>query len=120
MSASSRVLGGPIGPGLSIATRAHKLHDFYYEGLREAHIEPVVMAKHYGSAAPNASGQIRTNQFMAGLGPPDTDAATVPYVKGKATPVPVATNPPASLFDETINQPLGSSFRSEFLSQVRL
>jgi len=24
----------------------------------------------------------------------------------------------ASLFDETINQPLGSSFRSEFLSQV--
>jgi hypothetical protein len=109
---------GLSAPGLSIATRAHKLHDFYYEGLREAHIEPVVMAKHYGSAAPNASGQIRTNQFMAGSAPQIWMLRQFHIVKGKVIPVPVATNPPASLFDETINQPLGSSFRSEFLSQV--
>jgi len=32
--------------------------------------------------------------------------------------VPVAANPPGSLFDETVSQPLGASFRSDFLSQV--
>ena len=36
----------------------------------------------------------------------------------KIVPVTDAANPPASLFDETNLQPLGSNFRSDFLSQV--
>ena len=109
-------------PSLSVATRGARLHDFYYEGLHHAHIEPVVMAKHYGSAAPNADGQVRTNQFMTGSAPQIwmlrqfhivNDAAGMKFI-----PVIVATNPPASLFDETIAQPLGPGFRTDFLNQV--
>src|SRR5208282_4593462 len=115
-------------PGLTVAVRAMRLHDFYYKGLPESDVEPVVLAKHYGSATPNADGQVRTNQFMAGT-IPSSATAHKPWllrqfhiVKESGTmkfvPVPVATNPPASLFDETINQPLGSSFRSNFLTQI--
>jgi hypothetical protein len=41
------------------------------------------------------------------------DAAGMKFI-----PVIVATNPPASLFDETITQPLGPGFRTDFLNQV--
>jgi hypothetical protein len=110
-------------PGLPVATRAKRLHDFYYRGLPKAGVKPVVLAKHYGSATPNAAGQIRTNQFMAGSGPHGPWLLRQFHIVNgsdgmKAIPVAVATNPPASLFDETINQPLGNSFRSDFLNQV--
>lgn len=109
-------------PGLPEATRAKRLHDFYYKGIPKAGIEPVILAKHFGDAAPNAKGQVRTNQFM-------NSTPHGPWVlrqfhivndsQGmKFMPVPVATNPPASLFDETVNQPLGASFRGDFLNQV--
>ena len=110
-------------PKLSVDTRAKLLHDFYYHGLKKYDVEPVVMAKHYGDATTSAEGQVRTNQFMSG------SASHGPWllrqfhiVKGAGTlkfiPVPVATNPPASFFNETINQPLGTGFRQDFLSQV--
>jgi hypothetical protein len=110
-------------PGLPVATRAKRLHDFYYNGLPHAGVKPVVLAKHYGTATLNAAGQIRTNQFMAGSvthGPWLLRQFHVLNGAGgmKVIPVAVATNPPASLFDETINQPLGISFRSDFLGQV--
>jgi hypothetical protein len=85
-------------------------------------VPPVVMAKHYGTAAPNADGQIRTNQFMSGSNPQTWMLRQFHIVQDssgtKIVPMPVATNPPASLFDETINQPLGASFRTDFLNQI--
>jgi hypothetical protein len=115
-------------PALPVATRAKRLHDFYYKGLPKAGAKPVVLAKHYGAATPNADGQVRTNQFMAGS-TPSSATSHKPWLLRqfhivndsgimKFIPVPVATNPPASLFDETIAQPLGSSFRSDFLGQL--
>jgi hypothetical protein len=109
-------------PGLPVATRAKRLHDFFYKGIPKAGVPPVVMAKHYGSAAPNADGQIRTNQFMSGSNPQTWMLRQYHIVQDssgmKIVPKPVATNPPASLFDETISQPLGTSFRSDFLNQI--
>ena len=108
---------------VSAVERGKRLHEFYYHGLPKDHVEPVVLAKHYGSSTAKASGQIRSNQFMAGSGPHGpwllrefhivTSAGSF-----KIEPVPVATNPPASLFDETIPQPLGASFRTDFLNQI--
>jgi hypothetical protein len=108
---------------MSAATRAKRLHDFYYRGLPKAGVEPVVTAKHYGDATKNALGQVRTNQFMSGPGSHGPWLLRQFHVvkdsgKLKFIPVPVATNPPASLFDQTINQPLGNEFRQDFLSQV--
>jgi hypothetical protein len=109
-------------PGLPVATRAKRLHDFFYKGIPKAGVPPVVMAKHYGTAAPNADGQIRTNQFMSGSNPQTWMLRQFHIVQDssgtKIVPMPVATNPPASLFDETINQPLGASFRTDFLNQI--
>jgi hypothetical protein len=109
-------------PGLSVAERGKRLHDFYYKGLPKDRVPPVVMAKHYGSATPNADGQIRTNQFMSGSNPQTWMLRQFHVVQDsqgmKIIPVPVATNPPASLFDETVSQPLGDSFRTDFLSQI--
>ncbi len=109
-------------PGLSVATRAKLLQDFYYKGLPKDHVKPVVMAQHYGAATPSAEGQIRTNQFMAGANPQTWMLRQFHVVQDaqgmKIIPVPVATNPPASLFNETINETLGSSFRSNFLNQI--
>jgi hypothetical protein len=110
-------------PGLSVATRGRRLHEFFYRGLPREHVQPVVLAKHYGSATPKVAGQVRTNQFMAGSTPHQpwllrqfhivNDAQGMRFV-----PVAVATNPPAALFDETASQPLGPSFRTDFLDQV--
>jgi hypothetical protein len=107
---------------LPVAARAKLLHDFYYKGLPHDHVEPVVMAKHYGDATPNAEGQIRTNQFMAGTNPQTWMLRQFHVVQDpqgtKIIPVPVATNPPASLFNESITQPQGTSFRTDFLTQI--
>jgi len=112
-------------PGFSVATRATLLHDFYYKGLPG--YEPVVKATHYGSATSKATGQIRTNQFMAGSGnhgPWLLREFHIQFVgQGskkveKIIPVPVATNPPASLFDETDQNPLGTAFRAAIIGQV--
>ena len=109
-------------PSLPVATRAQRLHDFFYKGIPKAGVQPVVMAKHYGSAAPNADGQIRTNQFMSGSNPQTCMLRQFHVVQDssgmKILPVAVATNPPASLFDETMNQPLGPGFRADFVNQV--
>lgn len=115
-------------PGLPVATRAKRLHDFYYYGLPKSGVKPVVLAKHYGAATPNAKGQVRTNQFMSFTTPSSTTSHKPWLLRQfhivndsggmKFIPVAVATNPPASLFDETINQPLGNSFRSNFLIQI--
>jgi len=109
-------------PGLPLATRAKRLHEFYYHGIPKAGVKPVILAKHYGSATPNAEGQVRTNQFMPGTAPQIWMLRQFHIVNGaegmKFQPVPVAANPPGSLFDETVSQPLGASFRSDFLSQV--
>jgi len=109
-------------PGLPVAARAKRLHEFYYHGLPNAGVRPVVLAKHYGSATRNAEGQVRTNQFMSGTAPQIwmlRQFHIVNRAEGmKFMPVPVATNPPGSLFDETVSQPLGNGFRSDFLSQV--
>jgi hypothetical protein len=109
-------------PGLSVAKRGKMLHDFYYEGLPKDRIPPVVMAKHYGSAAPNADGQIRTNQFMSGSNPQTWMLRQFHIVQNaqgmRIIPVTVATNPPASLFNEKITQPSGTSFRNDFLNQI--
>jgi hypothetical protein len=110
-------------PRLSVDIRAKRLHDFYYHGLPKVGVQPVVTAKHYGDATKSAQGQVRTNQFMSGSashGPWLLRQFHVVKAAGtlKFLPVPVATNPPASLFNETINQPLGKSFRQDFLSQV--
>jgi hypothetical protein len=109
-------------PSVPVATRAKKLHDFYYKGLPHDHVEPVVLAKHYGAATSSAEGQIRTNQFMAGTNPQTWMLRQFHVVQDpqgmKIIPVPVATNPPASLFNETITQPQGTSFRTDFLTQI--
>lgn len=109
-------------PGLPVATRAKLLHEFYYRGLPHAHVQPVVLAKHYGAATPSAEGQIRTNQFMGGSNPQTWMLRQFHIVQDaqgmKIIPVTVATNPPASLLDETVSQPLGASFRNDFLNQV--
>jgi hypothetical protein len=109
-------------PGLSVATRGKMLLDFYFEGLPGHRVEPVFMAKHYGASTPTAEGQIRTNQFMAGTSPQTWMLRQFHIVQDlqgmKIVPVTDAANPPASLFDETNLQPLGSNFRSDFLSQV--
>jgi len=100
------------------------LHEFYYEGklLNGDHVEAVVMAKHYGAATASADGQIRTNQFMAGTNPQTWMLRQFHVVQDspgmKIVPATDAANPPASLFDETISQPLGASFRTGFLAQV--
>jgi hypothetical protein len=110
-------------PKLSAAERGKMLHDFYYNGLSKHHVEPVVKATHYGSATSSADGQIRTNQFMAGTNPQTWMLRQFHVVEDsqgiKVLPVPDATNAPASLFDETINQPLGPGFRTQFLTQIR-
>ncbi len=109
-------------PGLSVATRAQRLHDFYFKGIPSDGVRPVILARHFGSATPNAAGQIRTNQFMNSSPHGPWLLRQFHVVNGsqgmKIIPVPVATNPPASLFDETVNQPLGASFRTDFLNQV--
>ncbi len=114
-------------PGLSLATRAKRLHEFYYKGLPREHVQAVVHAKHYGAATAQAEGQVRTNQFMAQAaggaaqhGPwllrqfhVETSAGVMKFV-----PVAVANNPLGTLFDETISQPLGAGFRAAFLTQI--
>jgi hypothetical protein len=65
-------------PGKSVPHRAELLHDFYYEtdkkkdktGLRKRGFDPVVLAQNYGSATKAAPGQVRTNQFMSSVNPP--------------------------------------------------
>lgn len=109
-------------PKLTVAKRGEMLHDFYYRGLPLHHVESVVKASHYGSATSNADGQIRTNQFIAGTNPQTWMLRQFHIVQDaqgmKVIPVPDATNAPASLFDETINQPQGAGFRTAFLTQI--
>jgi len=109
-------------PKLSVAKRGEMLHDFYYRGLPQHHVEAVVKASHYGSATSSADGQIRTNQFMAGTNPQTWMLRQFHVIEGsggmKIVPVADATNAPASLFDETVSQPQGPSFRVTFLAQV--
>jgi hypothetical protein len=116
---------GLSAPGLSPATRAKRLHDFYYHGLPKEKVEAVVRAKHYGAATTQAEGQVRTNQFMAPTGanphgPWLLRQFHVELASGgmKFIPVEVANNPPGTLLDETISQPLGASFRTDFLTQI--
>ncbi len=117
---------GLSAPGLSVAARAKRLHDFYYHGLPKEKVAAVVRAKHYGAASTQAAGQVRTNQFVA---PPAGVTQHGPWLlrqfhietssgSMKFVPVAVANNPLGTLFDETINQPLGTSFRTDFLSQI--
>jgi hypothetical protein len=124
-------------PGKSIAQRAELLHDFYYEtdkkkdktGLRKRGFDAVVTAKNYGSATTAAPGQIRTNQFMTSVNPPQVEGHAEwllrefhlvqdPTVGIRFMPHEDATNPPALLFDETDHHPKGKDFRSEFPNHV--
>ena len=124
-------------PGTSTKQRAKLLHDFFYEkdpnkdetNLRKKGFDPVVMIKNYGSATTAAPGQIRTNQFMTSVNPPEERGHAEwllrefhiekdPSMGIRFVPHANAVNPPALLFNETDNHHKGQSFRSEFLNHV--
>lgn len=124
-------------PGKSIEQRAKLLHDFFYEkdknkdrtGLRKRGFDPVVLAKNYGLGPTEAPGQVRTNQFMTSVNPPQLQGHAEwllrefhivkdPSMGIRFVPHANGVNPPALLFNETDNHPKGQSFRSEFLNHV--
>jgi hypothetical protein len=124
-------------PGKSVTQRAALLHDFYYEtnkkkdktGLRKRGFDAVVTPKNYGSATTAAPGQVRTNQFMSSVTPPQVAGHAewllreFHIVKDSAMgirfmPHEDANNPPALLFNETDSDPKGKNFRSEFPNHV--
>ena len=108
------------------AIRAQMLHDFYFEGLPAAGVEPVIHAKHFGRGA----GQIRTNQFMSGPSPSqwqlrEFKLALVPTPDNAARPenllfVPVTTKdtPWGGLFNEGSSHPQTIPFMRHFVTQL--
>jgi hypothetical protein len=120
---------------IPVTERGKRLHEFYYHGLprtdSEPAVEAVVMASHYGSATKVEKGQIRTNQFMPDPSNPTAFPGThKPWLLRqfhilrdsamgiRIIPVPVANNPPGTLFDENNTSALANSFRNDFLAQV--
>lgn len=123
--------------GKSAAQRAQLLHDFFYEkdkkkdktGLRKRGFDPVVLAKNYGLGPTEAPGQVRTNQFMTSVNPPQLQGHAEwllrefhivkdPSMGIRFAPHANGVNPPALLFNETDHHPKGQPFRTEFLNHV--
>lgn len=107
-----------------VAARAEALHRFYFEGLGK--FSPVIHIDNLGNATDRASGQVRTNQFMAyGSGTPWTlrefrvrkrcigDTCTMRF-----EPDTVKTNPAGVLFNPKQSHPLEEDFEQRFVSQV--
>lgn len=124
-------------PSKSIKERAKLLHDFFYEktkvkdstGLREKGFDAVVRAKNFGMGPKEAPGQVRTNQFMTSVDPPNKTGHAewllreFHIVKDSSmglrfVPQGNAVNPPALLFNETDNHPMGQKFRKTFLNHL--
>ncbi|MBU8895280.1 hypothetical protein DRW03_06905 [Corallococcus sp. H22C18031201] len=106
------------------AERSKMLSNFYFEGL--AGFMPVVHIDNYGNrSGPVATGQVRTNQFMA---PPWTlreykvrqqFCSGVTPCAMRFIPVTVKTNPGATLFSLFSGHPQAPAFQSTaFPSQV--
>ncbi len=108
------------------ATRARMLHDFYFEGLPAAGVEPVIHARHFGRGA----GQIRTNQFMTGPNPMEWQLrefklALVPTPDNSVQPgnllfVPVTTKgtPWGGLFNRASGHAQTAPFMRHFITQL--
>ena len=107
----------------STASRAAKLHDFYYEGLPG--FLPVVHPNNYGARA-DRKGQIRSNQFMQFQWMlREFKLSEVELCSGTGLctttimPETVKTNPSATLFTDAPTR-LNARFQDELITQMPL
>lgn len=104
------------------AERARRLKNFYFKGLPG--FEPVVTARHYGSATPNAKGQIRSNAFINFANIPTTDWTLREFFVSLASARPLIrqttakTNPAELLFSDSDPHEKVLPFRTDFPRQV--
>ncbi|MBT5218727.1 MAG: hypothetical protein HOM16_04480 [Woeseia sp.] len=105
-------------------TRARMLHDFYFEGLPAQGVGPVIDVRNFTQG----TGQIRTNQFMAGPNPREWQLRefklallqTQPTGHGDLRFIPVSTKgtPWGELFSEQFTNPLTVPFMRQYITQV--
>jgi hypothetical protein len=105
--------------------RADAIEDFYYNGLQG--FDPVLLPENLGVPTNGARrGQIRTNQFMAGLSELVWQLREFRLNLACATsgcrlifePVTVKNNPFGGLFNVSFSDPRRAGFQSAFIGQV--
>lgn len=95
-------------------TRANALHNFYFNGLPEQNIRPVIDIRNYAQN----TGQIRTNQFMGFSWLLEEFKATVENGQSIIKPVTVKANPFGEFFNNGQRDGIAVDFRNQFLNYM--
>ena len=94
--------------------RANALRDFYFNGLPDAAIRPVIDIRNYS----RSSGQIRTNQFMGFSWVLREFKTSVENGQSIIKPVTVKANPFGEFFNNAQLAGLAVDFRNQFLNYM--